>query len=247
MNAQGEKEGLMIRIAVCDDQEIVCENVRKMILHEEEDRYEVDLFRSGKELLEAGRKYDILFLDIDMPGMDGIMTAKEIRKTDKQVEIIYITNYGGYAGYAFGVHAFGYLLKPVKEKEIKRQLKEALEYMQKENQKPVVDLLTKEGRIRIPAEEIYYFEYTFRMLEVHTKEGVYYQQAKISECLEKMRPYGFAMPHKSFVVNLDQVRGIKGYEITMMDGSVLRFRRKRKGIPGGTESVSGRTAVRKWL
>ena len=89
MNAQGEKEGLMIRIAVCDDQEIVCENVRKMILHEEEDRYEVDLFRSGKELLEAGRKYDILFLDIDMPGMDGIMTAKEIRKTDKQVEIIY--------------------------------------------------------------------------------------------------------------------------------------------------------------
>ena len=53
------------------------------------------------------------------------------------------------------------------------------------------------------------------MLEVHTKEGVYYQQAKISECLEKMRPYGFAMPHKSFVVNLDQVRGIKGYEITM--------------------------------
>ena len=64
MNAQGEKEGLMIRIAVCDDQEIVCENVRKMILHEEEDRYEVDLFRSGKELLEAGRKYDILFLDM---------------------------------------------------------------------------------------------------------------------------------------------------------------------------------------
>ena len=227
MNAQGEKEGLMIRIAVCDDQEIVCENVRKMILHEEEDRYEVDLFRSGKELLEAGRKYDILFLDIDMPGMDGIMTAKEIRKTDKQVEIIYITNYGGYAGYAFGVHAFGYLLKPVKEKEIKRQLKEALEYMQKENQKPVVDLLTKEGRIRIPAEEIYYFEYTFRMLEVHTKEGVYYQQAKISECLEKMRPYGFAMPHKSFVVNLDQVRGIKGYEITMMDGSVLPLSQKK--------------------
>lgn len=227
MNAQGEKEGLMIRIAVCDDQEIVCENVRKMILHEEEDRYEVDLFRSGKELLEAGRKYDILFLDIDMPGMDGIMTAKEIRKTDKQVEIIYITNYGGYAGYAFGVHAFGYLLKPVKEKEIKRQLKEALEYMQKENQKPVVDLLTKEGRIRIPAEEIYYFEYTFRMLEVHTKEGVYYQQAKISECLEKMRPYGFAMPHKNFVVNLDQVRGIKGYEITMMDGSVLPLSQKK--------------------
>ena len=226
-NKENKGKKQKMKIAICDDEKKASEALLEILEECPEPIEKTDVYFSGEELLRSTEQYDLLFLDIDMPGMDGIMTAKEIRKTDKQVEIIYITNYGGYAGYAFGVHAFGYLLKPVKEKEIKRQLKEALEYMQKENQKPVVDLLTKEGRIRIPAEEIYYFEYTFRMLEVHTKEGVYYQQAKISECLEKMRPYGFAMPHKSFVVNLDQVRGIKGYEITMMDGSVLPLSQKK--------------------
>lgn len=65
------------------------------------------------------------------------------------------------------------------------------------------------------------------MLQVHTREGVYEQQEKISECLEKMRPYGFAMPHKSFVVNLDQVRGIRGYDITLMDGSIVPLSQKK--------------------
>ena len=149
------------------------------------------------------------------------------RKSDKKVKIIYITNYGGFAGYAFGVHAFGYLLKPVKEPDIKRQLKEAREYMEKESERPMAELFTKAGRIRIAVEDIYYFEYTSRMLQVHTREGVYEQQEKISECLEKMRPYGFAMPHKSFVVNLDQVRGIRGYDITLMDGSIVPLSQKK--------------------
>ena len=101
------------------------------------------------------------------------------------MKIIYITNYGGFAGYAFGVHAFGYLLKPVKEPDIKRQLKEAREYMEKESERPMAELFTKAGRIRIAVEDIYYFEYTSRMLQVHTREGVYEQQEKISECLER--------------------------------------------------------------
>lgn len=217
----------MIRIAVCDDQSMVCEKIKEMILKDEENEYQVDLFLSGEELLKSETSYEILFLDIDMPGMDGIETAKKIRKTDKQVEIIYITNYGGFAGYAFGVHAFGYLLKPVKEQDIKKQLKEVAEYRKKRQQKPEVELYTKMGRIRLAVEEIYYFEYESRRVAVHTVEGIYYEQKKISDCLEKMRPYGFAMPHKSFVVNLDKVRGIRGYEITLMDGSVLPLSQKK--------------------
>lgn len=217
----------MIRIAVCDDQKMVCEKLREMILCGEESQYEVDLFQGGEEFLNAKGQYDILFLDIDMPGLDGIETARRLRKHDKQIAIIYITNYGGYTGYAFGVHAFGYLLKPVKTQDIKRQIKEVLEYRQKETTSPVTELFTKTGRIRIPVEEIYYFEYTSRMLAVHTEKGIYYEQEKISTCLEKMRPYGFDMPHKSFVVNLDQVRGIRGYEITMMDGSRIPLSQKK--------------------
>lgn len=217
----------MIRIAVCDDQIMVREKIREIILKGEKNRYEVELFSCGEELLAASGKYEIIFLDIDMPGMDGIETAKELRKTDKHVDIIYITNYGGFAGYAFDVHAFGYLLKPVKEQEIKRQLKEVMEYRKKEQKKPEIELYTVTGRIRMPVEEIYYYEYSSRVLTVHTGRGIYYEKKKISDCLEQMETYGFAMPHKSFVVNLDQVKGIRGYEITLMDGSVLPLSQKK--------------------
>ena len=125
----------MIQIAVCDDQKLVSEKIKEMILHGDENRYEVEVFSDGRALLNSGKTFDILFLDIDMPGLDGIETAKALRKSDKKVKIIYITNYGGFAGYAFGVHAFGYLLKPVKEPDIKRQLKEAREYMEKERER----------------------------------------------------------------------------------------------------------------
>ena len=115
----------MYKRQVCDDQKLVSEKIKEMILHGDENRYEVEVFSDGRALLNSGKTFDILFLDIDMPGLDGIETAKALRKSDKKVKIIYITNYGGFAGYAFGVHAFGYLLKPVKEPDIKRQLKEA--------------------------------------------------------------------------------------------------------------------------
>ena len=144
----------MIQIAVCDDQKLVSEKIKEMILHGDENRYEVEVFSDGRALLNSGKAFDILFLDIDMPGLDGIETAKALRKSDKKVKIIYITNYGGFAGYAFGVHAFGYLLKPVKEPDIKRQLKEAREYMEKESERPMAELFTKAGRIRIAVEDI---------------------------------------------------------------------------------------------
>ena len=218
----------MIRIAVCDDQEIVCENVRKMILHEEEYRYEVDLFRSGKELLEAGRKYDILFLDIDMEGIDGIETARKIRLKDKKVKIVYVTAYSEYAGKAFSVHAFGYLLKPVKKTSVLKQVADALAYREEEQKpSPVLEFETSQGRTRLHTADIYYFEIRGRQIKLAAEKGCYEMRGKIGDLRERMKDYGFASPHKSFVVNLDQIRNIKGYDIYMMSGEILPLSQKQ--------------------
>ena len=78
-----------------------------------------DCYESGEKLVESDQNYDILFLDIDMDGMNGIETAKVLREKDKNVKIIYVTSYAEYVHYAFAVHAFAYLLKPVSQEQVK--------------------------------------------------------------------------------------------------------------------------------
>ena len=82
----------MIRIAVCDDQREICEQIADIIDSDGEIEAGVDIYTDSASLLASRAQYDILFLDIDMPGKNGIEAAKEIRRTDKRVKIIYVTN-----------------------------------------------------------------------------------------------------------------------------------------------------------
>ena len=95
----------------------------------------LDTYESGEEFLESGKNYDLLFLDIDMKGMDGIETARKIRLRDKKLKIVYVTAYREYAGKAFSVHAFGYLLKPVKKERLFAQIEDAKSYRRRKNRK----------------------------------------------------------------------------------------------------------------
>lgn len=117
----------MYRIAVCDDDNGITKNLKEVI-KQINPTYQVRIYHDGKSLLASTQPFDVLFLDIDMPDMNGIETAKRIRKVNKSVKIIYLTSYADYVHYAFSVHAFAYLLKPFTKKMIEKQLKEVQEY-----------------------------------------------------------------------------------------------------------------------
>ena len=99
----------MLNIAVCDDELAI-----RMKMEEILNRYpgypcRVRLFENGRQLLEDTESFDIVFLDVDMPGLDGIQTAGKLRERDKKVKILYLSAYQDYAPSAFLVHAFAYL------------------------------------------------------------------------------------------------------------------------------------------
>ena len=106
----------MINIAICDDDLITLHNTKDLIEEYKIKEFNIKTYSSGEELLKSKREFDIIFLDIDMGGINGIETAKRIRVYDKQVKIIYVTNYTDYTSMAFSVHAFGYLVKPLRLK-----------------------------------------------------------------------------------------------------------------------------------
>ncbi len=216
----------MIKIAICDDDLITLNNIKEIIGGYSQKDLQIYTYKSGEDLLGSKEKFNIIFLDIDMGGINGIETAKKIRVYDKKVKIIYVTNYTDYTSSAFSVHAFGYLVKPIKESELHEQLDEALSYM-KEDEECLVEFTTEEGIVRIDIKKIYYFEYASRKILMKTSKKTYVIREKISVIYEKMKEFGFEMPHKSFVVNLYNVKSIKGYDVYMMDESRIPLSQKK--------------------
>lgn len=216
----------MIRIAVCDDDEKVLTGTMEILKKYSHFALEADAYLSGDALLASGKKYDILLLDIDMSGSNGIETARRIRETDHDVKLIYITNYSDYTIFAFGVHAFAYLLKPLKQEELFAQLDEACAYGFARTE-PELEFQAKEGIVHIKPSRILCFEYLDRQVLLYTTEGCVHLKRKITELAGEMEKYGFAMPHKSFVVNLYAVQRIHGYEITLTDGRVIPLSQKK--------------------
>ncbi len=216
----------MYRIAICDDEAQTRRFLRRSV-EDGEISCAVDEFSDGMELLGCDTQYDILFLDIDMPQMNGIETAERIRKTDRKVKIIYVTGYQDYMSRSFAVHPFSFLIKPVQKEEIIRQVREAFLYSGAEVEEKPLRFQTTEGLEEFRPSDIYYLEYQSRKLRFVTKQGESMVRGKISEYLEKLAPCGFASPHKSFAVNLCHVKAIRGYDIVMMNGDLIPLSQKR--------------------
>ena len=217
-----------MRIAVCDDDETAVSFLRELIESYPKQKLSADGYSSGEDLLRTGNIYDLIFLDIDMKGIDGIETARRIRIHDRKVKIVYVTSYKEYAGKAFSVHAFGYLLKPVKQEKIWKQIEDALLWQEEEvPEVKQVEFTAVEGLVRLPVDMIYYFEYQNRRIYMKTKDTTYEMRGKISDIAGRMEEYGFSVPHKSFVVNLYHVKNIKGYEILMMNGEWIPLSQKQ--------------------
>lgn len=216
----------MYQIAICDD------DIRmRRFLHSAVDEAGIHCtvkeFSNGTGLLQDAQEYDILLLDIDMPVVNGIEAAKRIRRKDRKVKIIYVTGYQDYMQRSFEVHPFSFLVKPVKKENIIKQIREALLYSREEEKADMLRLETMDGMEEIAVSDIYYLEYQNRKLRLVMKYGECMIRGKVSEFSKRLIPYGFASPHKSFVVNLYHVKAIRGYDILMMNGDQLPLSQKR--------------------
>ena len=111
----------MIRIAVCDDENVIVNQIEHIISEvckRESIPVNIDVFYSGRELkrqVTSGTKYDIIFLDIQMKGGDGITAAENIRKVDDNVLLIYVSGYDKYMMELFRLDVFGFIKKPIDE------------------------------------------------------------------------------------------------------------------------------------
>ena len=217
------------RIAVCDDEKNLRENLQMLIKSRYSDCH-VDLFDSGNALLSANEDYDIYFLDIQMPGIDGMETAEQIRKKQKNAEsiIIFITAFKEYMSKAFDVRAFHYLIKPVNETKFKVVFSRALNEYHKLNKNADRHIFVKSGNsmYKILIRDVIYVESQGKKVVIHTKSEAVEYYDKMQE-LEKTLGNSFFRCHRSYLVNMNHVERYSSTAIWLTNGSEIFLAQKR--------------------
>lgn len=226
----------MFCIAICDDEEYFCTKEKELVagfMNRKGYPYRIDIFSSGRELLDSTdliSQYDVIFLDINMRELDGIETAKEIRKITRETYIVFVTAFITYAPEGYKVDAIRYLLKDddCLEKAVTECLETIVYKMNYEEQKHVFEF--QEGKLEIFFEDILYIESNLHKLIFHlagNRKTKYTMYAKLDDMDELLRDSGFCRLHKSYLVNLRYVESIKRYQAELSDGNSLGISKSR--------------------
>lgn len=215
-------------IGICDDEEIIrnellrlCEKFKSLNLSD----INMISFSSGEELLTYERPIDILFLDIQMKGMNGLRTAEKIREKDESMIIIFLTGFKGFMQAGYRVRAFRYLLKPVNELELMKTLTEAIKDITK-NCKAVLGV---EGEtLFVKLKDIIYVEYVDRYTVIRTLRGSYESTTTMNEWESILNTGDFFRVHKAYIVNMEYIDEI-GKDVLLDNGEKVELAIRQVG------------------
>ena len=211
----------MLKIAICEDSASERERLKQQLRDTELfEGAQYCCYADGKQLIEAvqgGEYFDIAFLDIDMPLVNGIEAAKRISRASKECLIIFVTAYPQYAIQAFDCNAFNYVLK---NDGYDRLYSVALKAMEKYKAlHGIYRIGTKDEIINLKVSDICYIECLGKHLVFHTCEDEYTVRGKISEALTRLCAFGFCQCHQGYIVNMEKITRIDKYSIMLDDGS----------------------------
>ncbi|MBQ7573151.1 MAG: response regulator transcription factor [Clostridia bacterium] len=206
-----------LKIAICDDDKDYINTIEKYIDDVGENGIECDTYYSGEELIVAytdkGLKYDIIFLDMEMDGLNGIETANKIRETDENALIIFITSYKQYVFESFKCSPFRFLLKPVEYDEFERVLRDAQKKLSKKN--TTFTFSENQNIITLFYDDVIFFESKKHYVYVHTKDKIHKIRTTLSKICERLDKNIIFRVHKSFAVNFKYIQKISATEIAL--------------------------------
>lgn len=219
-----------MRILICDDdvlmQEQLQKYVRKYFEHTHLKCPELVCYSDGESLLTDNGDKDILFLDIEMPGMNGIYVGNELKKSNKNIIIFVVTSYSEYLDEAMRFHVFRYLSKPLDKQRFFRNMKDAVNLYNTMTTKLPVE--TKQGVHLLPASSIIAVEAQSRKVFVHTTKGVFESVHNMQSWLDTLPKNCFFQTHRSFIVNFEHVVSFDHTLVHMADNQFHAYLTKRK-------------------
>lgn len=198
-----------MKIAICDDErmvrELLTEKIRKYYFNRNKD---VDIihFKNGEILLKYEKLFeiDLLFLDVDMPGKNGLEIAREIRNhRNEKLLIVFLTAYREFVFESFKVDAFRYLVKPLRIQE----LREVLESIEQKSHEPeaYLSFTFQNEMYSIKYEDIIYMEGMRDKVWIYCKNHTYRWRGRMKNLNEMLQNKGFFQIHQSYIINMHKI------------------------------------------
>lgn len=221
-----------MKIAILDDDPMFAEELHKKIsmgCAKRDWKLECHIFLSPQKLLAFDlSNIQIVFLDIDMPGMNGIEVASKIRQRYPDIILIFVTAYLQFAPSGYKVNAFRYILKSQYAEEIEPCLDAIRDKLFEDKETIIIEL--RDSSIEIALRDILYFEGTpYRRVLLHTvksSDQAIECRGKINEYEERLSGKGFIRIQKSYLVNIYYINKISSYTAKLRNGKTLKVSEK---------------------
>lgn len=221
-----------MRIAICDDDVLFLNKTMEFI--QNWNHKPVDLviqdFSDGDSLLNVHKKdpFDLIFMDIVMPMLNGIETCKEIRMFDQNVKIVFLTTSKEYAIESYRVKAFNYLLKPIDGNELYKVLDEFL--VEYEKNSKMITIKSLYATLRIKLMDIEYVESDNKHVLIYCIDNRVIKSTTPLYTIEKdlLKEYYFFKSHRSYIINLYYVDSFTNKDIKMHNDMIIPISRNLK-------------------
>lgn len=233
----------MYHIAIVEDEASFATQLQEYLKQYEEEndvRFKISVFGDGAEILEDYQPlYDIILLDIEMPKVNGMKAAEQIRAQDAGVTLMFITNMANYAIRGYEVGALDFVMKPINYYTFSMKMTRVLKRTKQKAQQDLL-LTLPDGVKKLNVQQIYYVEVQNRMLYYHTDEGVFAMRGTMQSVEQILPRYAFAKCNHWYIVNLKHVSEVKKTTVVVAEHELEVSRRNRTAfLKALTEYVGG--------
>lgn len=223
----------MYRVAIVDDDARVREQLASYFRRYQEqtgEQFQLRLFGFAELFLTNYTPvYDIVLMDIDMPGMDGLDAARRMRALDERAVLLFVTNLAQYAIRGYEVAATDFVVKPVDYLKFEHKLARALKYVPSDR-RPSLLLKTENGTATVEMDDVQYVEVQGHNVFYHTAREVYRIRGSLKQTQEELNDPRFFVCDKCYLVNLGYVEAVEGGSVTVGREKINVSRAKKKAL-----------------
>lgn len=239
---------MIFRLAIVEDERAAAETLKEMMErygkeNAPSDEYRISVFPDAYEFLAKGGEYDAIFLDIQMDGMNGMQAAKEVRKRDEDVLIVFVTNMAQYAVESYDVQAYDFILKPLSYGNFFMKFRRVLKRLSHRASDAYLTLSSRFEQRRVRISDIVYVEVNRHNLIFHLSgDEEMHITGTMNEWEKKLSEHNFVRCNAYLLVNLGYVTYIRddtvyaaGHELRISRSKKQSFLSEFAGYAGGSK------------